>query len=181
MMRFPSISMRVDLPIAYGMGEVLTLGLSGNSSITYFSAGISPMVGYKIFDPVSVGPRVSFTYNHLKGFATDGQIRKVQPISYSYGLFARAKFLRILFAHVEFEREHDTGVFLDGNGLLIYDITEGKVETFKEIRENFYIGAGYNSGYGALGFEILALYNVLIPDNTLESPFSIRFGVTYKF
>jgi hypothetical protein len=162
----------------YGGG--FNLGLSGNSVITFFGAGVSPMVGYKIIDPVSIGPRISFQYNHIKGIATDGRVRKVQPVSYSYGVFTRAKFLRMLFAHVEYEREHTTGV-LTNQGLLEYDISTGKVATFRDVRDNLYVGAGYNSGFGTWGFEILALYNVFTPENTLESPFSIRFGVTYNF
>ncbi|MCB0707676.1 MAG: hypothetical protein KDC34_20310 [Saprospiraceae bacterium] len=163
----------------YGGG--FNLGFSGSSQLSLFSIGVSPMVGYKIIDKVSVGPRLSVQYNQIKGIATDGVIRKAQPVSYSVGVFSRWKFLPFLFAHAEYERENSAGVFLDGNGYLVYDISDGKVQTYREARDNVYLGLGYTSNAGALGYEILLLYNANTPENSLELPFSVRFGLSYNF
>ncbi|MBR9923000.1 MAG: hypothetical protein GYB31_19410 [Bacteroidetes bacterium] len=163
----------------YGGG--FNLGFSGNQNLSLFSLGISPMVGYKIIDQVSVGPRLSFQYNHIKGIATDGRVRKVQPVSFSYGAFARWKFLPMIFAHVEYEIANTAGVYTNSQGFLLYDINSGEIQTYRELRHNMYIGAGYNSGFGNFGYELLLLYNALTPENSLELPFSIRFGLTYNF
>lgn len=164
----------------YGGG--FNLGFAGGNTTNYFGIGVSPMVGYKIFDKVSVGPRVSIQYNYIKGIANDGITRKATPVSYAVGAFARVKFLPMLFAHAEYERENTGGVYTDGNGYLIYDINEGEVLTFREARNNVYLGLGYTSGGNStIGYEILLLYNATVPEQSFELPFSFRAGLTYNF
>ena len=166
----------------YGGG--FNLGFNGNNLFNVFNIGVSPMVGFKLIDQVSVGPRVSFQYTSVKGIATDNNIRRVQPLSYSAGLFARYKFLPMIFAQVEYEYENSEYPLINGfNGALVWDNTLQEVATVREARDNVYIGLGYTSGlgFGTFGYEIMLLYNVLEPEDSLDLPFSLRFGFTYGF
>jgi hypothetical protein len=160
-------------------GGNFNIGFSGSGEINQFVFGLSPMIGYKILgDIVSAGPRIGFTYNFIKGRATDNNIHKVSPVSYSFGAFARVKPITNFFAHFEYENENTRGVYVDNFNRLVLE--NGKVVTSKETRDNMYIGAGYTSG-GLWGYEILLLYNVNQPDENLDLPFSFRFGITHKF
>ncbi len=164
----------------YGGGGALNF--SGGNNFNYFVFGLSPMVGYKIIEPVSIGPRLSFSYNYLKGQGTDGNFYKTQPISYSVGVFTRFKFLRSLFVHAELEHESREIFYVDPFGYLAIDYINGTILTDRITRENVYLGAGYNSSSpSGWGYEILVLYNFLIPENSYELPFNIRVGLTYRF
>jgi len=162
-------------------GGSFNLGFSGNNQISIFNIGVSPMVGYKIIDNFSVGPRVSLQYTYVKGLASNLLVHRADLLSYSAGLFARYKIFPSIFAHVEYEYENDEVVFVETNGLLAWDNTRQEIVTGRETRDNVFIGAGYNSGVGDFGYEILLLYNVLTPANAIDLPFSIRFGFTYRF
>lgn len=164
----------------YGGGG--TLNFSGGNNFNYFIFGLSPMVGYKIIEPVSVGPRFSFSYNYIKGQGNDGMFYKTQPISYSIAAFTRFKFLRSFFAHAELEYESRKVFYVDPFGYLLIDYITGEIVTDRITRENAYLGLGYNSGSpNGWGYEILVLYNLLVSENSYELPFNIRVGMTYRF
>lgn len=164
----------------YGGG--FNLGFSGNSIYSVFNIGISPMVGYKIIEPFSVGPRVGLNYSYIKGTATDGQVHAVQPVTWAVGAFTRYKLFGAFFAHFEYEYENQEIPLVDGQtGIyLAYDFDEDKVRTVRESKDNVYLGAGYSSG-GIFAYEVMLLYNFLEPENSTRLPFDIRIGFTYKF
>ncbi len=163
----------------YGGGG--NLGFSGGNNFNFFTFGLSPMVGYKIIPQVSVGPRLSFNYNFIKGVGSDGFVHKAQPASYSAGLFTRFKFVRMFFLHAEYEYESREVFYVDGLGYLVLD-NEGNILTDRISRENIYAGLGYtNSSDGRWGYEVLLLYNFLTPESSLELPFDLRVGLTYNF
>ncbi|HFC00741.1 MAG TPA: hypothetical protein ENJ53_08050, partial [Phaeodactylibacter sp.] len=93
----------------YGGG--FNLGFGGSGNVSSFQFGISPMVGYKITDRFSLGPRISLDYNYIKGPSvtltgnTDNGRQASGIVSYSGGVFARFKFLDMLFAHTEYSYE----------------------------------------------------------------------------
>ncbi len=160
-------------------GGNFNLGFSGSGETNLFVFGLSPMVGYKIWnDVVSVGPRAGFTYNFIKGRGSDLAIYKVNPTSWSIGAFARIKPIASLFAHFEYEYANTKVVYIDDFGLLL--VQNGEVVVDKVVRDNVYVGLGYTSG-GLWAYEILLLYNVNAPDDDLTLPFDLRFGITYKF
>lgn len=151
-------------------GGNVGLGYSGGSYASLFQIGVSPMVGYKIFEPFSIGPRVSITYSAYRENYT-GSVQKANTVSWSVGAFARYKIIRSIFLHTEAELENTP----------IYTSAKGKLEVLRRQRNNFYLGGGYNSSAGLFGYEILLLYNLNQPDNDVQSPFNIRFGFTYNF
>lgn len=168
----------------FGGGIVLNYqGRSFNrSSGNEFIFGLSPMVGYKLNDFVSFGPRIEF--NYISGRYTGQNINgvaKFDAVSFGIGPFARLKPIPELFAHVEYQYSNTAGVLIDGNGNLVLD-DENRVVTGRINRDNFFIGAGYSSSAGSLfGYEISILYNLLEPDDSQNVPITIRGGFTYNF
>ncbi|MFK7807910.1 MAG: hypothetical protein AB8F74_08950 [Saprospiraceae bacterium] len=130
---------------------------------TILLLGISPMVGYKINDIFSIGPRATANYYV---FYQNGPNPKF--LEWGIGAFGRAKVYNSIFAHAEYSFEAITQV-------------SGVDQRLGDTR-NVYIGGGYNSsaGMGGLGYEVLVLYN-LTEENENIAPIEFRFGLTYNF
>jgi len=141
-------------------GGMLNLNLQNNLLVM----GVSPMVGFKLNDIFSIGPRAQLNY-----------IVVYQPgpndkyLEWGVGAFGRAKVYNSIFVHTEYSFEAFT--YLSGEEDLRLD--DGT---------NFYLGGGYNSsvGAGGFGYEILILWNFLEDDN-FNIPIDYRVGFTYNF
>jgi hypothetical protein len=164
----------------YGGG--FTLGFTGGNNQSVFAFGLSPMVGYKFLgDIVSAGPRVGFEYNHIRvSQCGNCPVYKTSPLSYSLGAFTRIKALPNVFGHIEYEYQNTESTDPDRDGFINIDPTDNSIITERVVFDNVYVGLGYNSG-GLFAYEIMILYNVNQPATTVESPFDLRFGFTYKF
>lgn len=158
----------------YGGG--FNLGFQNN----VFQIGISPMVGYKIFEQLSVGPRVEINYTYRKFDNVCPQIFNKNTTDFSVGAFTRYKFLKQFFAHVEYNLEFFENLDPDNDGFISVDCASEDVISANEQKSNLFIGAGYNSG-GLIAYEIALLYNLLEPEDSIEIPFSLRIGITYQF
>ena len=156
-------------------------GLGGNENISAFQLTIVPMVGYKITDYWSAGPRIGLGYTYLKGIDQFNTRQVVQPLSYTLAAFSRLKFLRMFFLHAEYGLESTENAFQDNYGRLIFDTSTGKVLTERTNQDIFNVGLGYNAGDGGIGYEIAILYKVLEPKASENLPFDFRIGLTYKF
>ncbi|GJM34086.1 MAG: hypothetical protein DHS20C18_30870 [Saprospiraceae bacterium] len=155
----------------YGGG--ISLGFSGGTGESVFQFGLSPMVGYKITENFSVGPRVSAIYTNYRIQISNDQVAKADPLSWGVGAFARYKIIPIIFAHVEYGIEDEA---------LFTNIVGNEIVVARRTRSNMFLGLGYSSNSGGpWGFEISILYNALLPDNSVESPFDLRTGFTYNF
>ena len=163
---------QAELPFAqrlwYGSG--FSLGLSGSNGTSAISLGLSPMVGYKIVEPWSVGPRVSLNYTHFRARLFNNQIATANPMAWAVGVFTRVKVTSNLFAHLEYELAEDAFIQVDTRDILVFRRQHG----------NTFIGAGYNSG-GRTGSEIMLLFNITPPLEERLSPFELRFGFTRNF
>jgi hypothetical protein len=162
-------------------GGNFNLGFGGTNGSSQFTFGLSPMVGYKFFnDMFSVGPRVGFEYNHFRFQEfTNGPVYKASPVSLSYGAFARIKPFQNFFAHFEYEHQSTESIDPDQDGRITIG-PDDKIITGRIPYNNTYIGAGYNSG-SLWAYELMILYNLNHPASSFASPFSLRFGLTYKF
>ncbi len=139
-------------------GGMLNFQLGGNTLLL----GVSPMVGYKITDNFSVGPRLTLNYLRIYQPNDDPQLMQL-----GIGAFGRAKFTPSIFAHVEYERQ-------SVNEISDFGYAEGS-------DENFYLGVGYNSAMGnGFGYEVMGLYNFMENDPN-QVPIEIRVGFTYNF
>ncbi len=142
----------------YGGG--LNLAFTGNNMLL----GISPMVGYKITDRFSVGPRVAIDYQEF--FVSNATNPRL--LLWGIGGFGRAKITDALFAHVEYSYRKISS---------LNDVTP----EFTTQNDNFYIGGGYHSsGGGPFGYEIVVLYNTSLRD-TNNVPIDYRIGFTWNF
>ncbi|MCW5921923.1 MAG: hypothetical protein KIS77_06270 [Saprospiraceae bacterium] len=151
----------------YGGG--LLLGFSGSSFGNLFQFGLAPQVGYKIVEPLSIGPRASFVFGSYKqpGF------KATNLFNTDIGGFVRFRVYQGFFLQGELTNEWYQGV--DRN-------TTSK---FKRTRFNQRIGAGYNfaGGRGGAGSEIAIMYNFAIANDldTYENPLEYRLGFTWNF
>ena len=170
-------------------GGMVSPGYSGNNTLNQFTFGISPMVGYKITDKLSVGPRLAVTYRHLRGFGFDGfsfteDVRRGNTTSISYALFGRYKILPAIFAHVEYETAianyNPLYQFTPSLYLAVNPVTN-EVIVERETRNNAYLGLGYTSVGGNINTEFSVLYNVLDDNQSLRFPIIFRFGLNYNF
>jgi len=159
----------------YGAGG--TLNFQGSTFGNVFSIGITPMVGYKITPWFSAGPRLELTYTTLREDFGGGTIITGNQVDYGAGLFSRIKSPFGIYAHLEYFVRNDE--FISGNPLP----SETKYQTDRELVNAAYIGLGYNSqnGFSKWGYEIQLNYNVLAPENTVNLPIDLRFGLTYNF
>ncbi len=164
----------------YGGG--ITLGASNTS----FVFGLYPMVGYKIFGPVSAGLKFRGEYLSQKVFDASNNAYNYNSFSWGVGPIARVKFIEqlfgddVLFGHMEYELE-DLEVPETQNGFLLIDPNDSnQILTTRTGRDNAYLGLGYAQG-DIVKFEILWLYNVLEPADSDQVPWDIRFALTYNF
>lgn len=149
-------------------GSHFALGFNGNSFYSLFQFGLSPMVGYKINDVFSVGPRASILYYGYRENRGGGDVDKVNTTEWSVGVFGRVRPFPTFFAQVEYN--------LENSPVILGDLSVARLE-----RGAFYIGGGYNAGSGGpIAFEALLMYNVN-QQNNLDSPIDYRIGITYKF
>ena len=147
-------------------GGGFALGFSAVNQVTSVQLGVSPMVGYKITNGFSVGPRVSLLASYFSSRFGVVRSNKIAP-TYAGGVFARQKLFRDIFAHTEYELENRAYVTPDGSQLLVS----------RNTNHNYYIGAGYNAG----GAEFLILYNLSQGQYFNVSPYVFRFGFTRNF
>jgi hypothetical protein len=158
-----------DRKIWYGGNVPLGLGFG---TTTLIQLGVSPMLGYKLTPNFSVGPRVGFLYSYYSQRLGNGQVERVQPLSWSAGMFSRYKFVDRFFAHLEYEYANEAVPFYTGNGF----------EVQRYDANNMHLGVGLlQGGSGAVRSEILLLYNVNPSVYTTRSPISLRFGLNWHF
>ncbi|MEQ8702669.1 MAG: hypothetical protein RIC19_02055 [Phaeodactylibacter sp.] len=156
----------------YGGGVILNfLSVSGESA---FTIGVSPLVGYKITDNFSVGPRFSLIYTNYRLQTGFDRVTSTNLFDYGVGAFTRYKLFRSFFIHLEYGADNEELV----NG---YDSFNDELITSRVLRSNAYVGVGYNDGGDIWGYDIYLLYNTLAPENNVRLPIEFRFGLTYNF
>lgn len=155
----------------YGGGVGLNFFGYNNASI--FSVGVSPMVGFKIIEPISVGPRMSFTFSSYK----QQNFKALGLFDTEAGVFVRGRIYKGFFLQGELANEwtqQPDGTF-----------TNNRLNKHTLQRFNQYLGAGYNFGNGnaPVGSEIGVYYNFAIAGDTetYENPVEYRFGITWRF
>jgi len=150
----------------YGGG--VNIGFGGFNGFSSFNFGLSPMVGYKIIGPLSVGPRIAYDFTSLKqrGF------KSLNLHSFDAGVFVRCRAFMGLFFQAELSNQW------------YQDLDDFTGEKYNDRRVNQRLGAGWNFGQpGGTGSEISVLYNFKVANdlNTFLNPIEYRFGFTWKF
>ncbi len=154
----------------YGAGAQLVF--FSNNFESLFQVGLSPIVGYKINNILSVGPRGSIAYNAYRQTLGGGiPDFKAKYWTWSAGAFARAKVFLPFFVHAEYSLLSEVNRF-DNNG-----------NALRSTRAIPFLGAGISQGGGPgmTGFEILVLFRLTQADRIGDSPFQFRTGINYNF
>lgn len=150
-------------------GSHFSLGFNSNGFSSLFQFGLAPMVGFKINDIISIGPRASLLYYNYRVNYGGGNIDKAKTTSWAVGAFARVRPFPTWFAQLEYNLENEP--------IFNADLSVSRFE-----RGSAYIGVGYNAGTGGpIAFEALLMYNVNQPGNSINSPLDYRIGITYKY
>jgi hypothetical protein len=129
--------------------------------------GIAPMVGYKVTDKLSFGPRIEVQYTSYK-FQTGSGDQTANNLNFGGFGFGRYKIFRRFFIHVE--SGFTTQPYLTTD-------SSGNLDIIRELRQPVLAGLGYTEGGG----EIYLLYDFNDPDETSRFPFQYRFGFNYNF
>lgn len=144
------------------------MGFNNSQNFRQFFIGLAPMVGYKITDAWSIGPRIDLSYTHIRLETPGRGVEKVNDFNVGAAVFTRYKVFTNFFAHVE------TGIINIPS--LVRD-QAGNLITVDEQRQTMLIGLGYTAGGG----EIVLLYDLNAPDDSVELPIDFRFGFNYNF
>lgn len=152
-------------------GTGAQLGFQGGNFTSFFQIGLSPIVGYKVNNFLSVGPRGSFLYNSYKEDFGNGDPFKAKFVTWSAGAFARAKVFFPFFVHAEYSLLNEVQNF-DVNG-----------DPVRRTRAIPFLGGGISQGGvdGGVGYEILILFRLSQADQIGDSPFELRTGVNFNF
>ena len=154
----------------YGAG--LSANYQASSISSTFTLGFAPMVGYKVNERLSFGPRFSYLVSFYKSRLFSNQPETAKPTDWSAGVFGRYRIAREFFAHVEYAFQNEAFITADASGLVIN----------RETNNAFYIGGGYTSPISDLvGIEISLNYYVNQPINDFRNPLNYRFGINYRF
>lgn len=159
--------------IWYGAGLILDYQSRLNRSL--FRIGITPIIGYKLNNFLSVGPRGSVIYNAFGADSQQGRLTS-RHWDYSIGAFTRARVWRGIFAQAEYSLLSD----------VLLTSVDPQTNRFNQIRQTRgvpFLGAGFSQGGGpnALGFEISVMFRLTQPDRLNDSSFEIRTGMNYNF
>lgn len=153
----------------YGAG--ITGNFRGSAFTSTVVLGLAPMVGYKVTDNLSFGPRISAVVSFYKS-QLSGQTESVRPLDWSIGLFGRYRIAQEFFAHLEYAYQNEAFIFNDANGL----------QVDREVNNAVYVGGGYSAPLGRqLGLEMSLNYYVNQPFDDFRNPLNYRFGINYRF
>lgn len=147
-------------------GTVNLFWVNGTRS-SQFLVGLAPMVGYKVTDKLSFGPRVEIQYTSIK-YQSGAGSQSADNLNFGGFGFGRYKIFRQFFIHVETGITTEPYLIPDGSGYF---------EFVRELRQPVLAGIGYYGGGG----EIYLLYDFNDPNESTRFPFQYRFGFNYNF
>ena len=134
-------------------GADFTLNFFSVPNGTAFNAGIAPMVGYKITDALSIGPRLEILYRGERYNIGSGQDLKFNSTNFGIGAFTRLKVFNQYFLHVEYQSlNNEIGTSVD--------FTTNTINTTRSWEDHFFVGGGYGVSGGGVGFQVSILWDV---------------------
>jgi len=149
-------------------GGTVNLFWTNGNGFSQFLFGLAPMVGYKVTDKLSFGPRIEIQYTAFKIQTGPDNNETFSNLNFGGFGFGRYKIFKKVFIHVE--SGITTQPILRTNAV-------GDPEFVRELRQPVFAGLGYSEG----GTEIYLLYDFNDPDRNLRFPLDYRFGFNYNF
>jgi len=160
-------------------GADVSLGFSGVQGGNAFTAGIAPMAGYKITDNFSIGPRLEVLYSGYRFNNGTGPDIKLNATNYGVGAFSRLKILDLYFLHFEYQALNaENPVVVNGSWRVDSD---NKIISARNTSSHYYIGGGYSSSNGVVGFQATLLWDLSQEYSSTNIPIVSRLGINYKF
>ena len=151
------------------------LGYSSYAGYSQFSGSLSPSLGIRLNDRLSVGPGLSYAYNNY-GFS-NGSGAKVASISTSsvgIKVFGQYRVIDQFLVHAEFENTRAQLLEVDANGYLTGGVVTRTVQTPLA-------GLGYRQQFSTrAAADILLLYNFQDNYNSIYSNPVIRFNFLFN-
>ena len=162
-------------------GADVSLGFAGLNGQSSFSAGIAPMVGYKLTENFSVGPRLEVLYTGARINNAPNPDVKFNATNYGLGAFTRLKILQMYFLQFEYQALSEDNPVLNAGGFPTYDPTTNSLITDRSTASHYYIGGGYSSSMGLIGFQATILWDLSEEFSSNNIPIVTRIGLNYKF
>ena len=151
------------------------LGYSSFYGYSNFNFGISPALGYRINDRLSVGPGITYTYNHYgqdNGYY-GGPSSSINTSSYGVKVFGQLMVIDNFFIHAEYESTNAQFVTVDQNNVY--------TGTVRRTVQTPLAGVGYRSQFSnRAAADIVLLYNFKDNYNSIYPNPVIRFNFLFN-
>ncbi|AWM32375.1 hypothetical protein [Hymenobacter nivis] len=152
------------------------LGYSSFSGISQFSGSLSPALGIRLTDRISVGPGISYAYNNY-GFGNyygGGPTTHISTNNIGVKVFGQVRVIDQFFVHAEYETTRAQLLEQDQNGNLTGRTVSRTVQTPLA-------GVGYRSQISnRAAADIVILYNFQDGYNSIYSNPVIRFNFLFN-
>lgn len=150
-------------------GAYFNVNFSARQTTSVFSAGLNPMLGYKVTPFLSVGPRVICNYTNIRfGDGFGNKIDSKGTIDYGLMAFVRGDIY--------------SGVFVQGEAgyenVARFSLTSSEILVDRLSGLNSYVGLGYNGRTGMTSFEIMLAYDLQLFNKGFLTPINYRVGFT---
>ena len=152
------------------------LGYSSYAGYSQFSGSLSPALGFRLNDRLSVGPGISYAYNRY-GFSnrSGAQTASISTSSVGVKVFGQYRVIDQFLIHAEFENTRAELLELDPTGNYY---TGGKIT--RTIQTPL-AGIGYRQQFSTrAAADILLLYNFQDNYNSIYSNPVIRFNFLFN-
>ncbi|MVN77271.1 hypothetical protein GO988_13125 [Hymenobacter sp. HMF4947] len=152
------------------------LGYSSYYGYSNFNFSISPALGYRINDRLSVGPGISYAYNYYgvdNGSGSNSTNSSVSTSSFGVKLFAQLRVIDQFFIHAEYESTRAQ--------FLAVDQYNQYVGTVSRQVQTPLLGVGYRSQISnRAAADIVLLYNFQDNYNSIYPNPVIRFNFLFN-
>ena len=152
------------------------LGYSSYAGYSQFSASISPALGIRLNDRLSVGPGISYAYNNYGfGNGSGATVASISTSSVGIKVFGQYRVIDQFLVHAEFENTRAQLLEVDANGYLTGGVITRTIQTPLA-------GLGYRQQFSTrAAADILLLYNFQDNYNSIYSNPVIRFNFLFNF
>jgi hypothetical protein len=149
------------------------LGYSSYYGFSNFNFSISPAIGYRVSDRFSIGPGISYAYNHYGQDYTNGPSTSVSTSSFGAKVFAQFMVIDNFFVHAEYESTKAQFLLVDQ-----FNQPQG---TVTRTVQTPLAGVGYRSQISnRAAADIVLLYNFQDNYNSIYPNPVIRFNFLFN-
>jgi hypothetical protein len=149
------------------------LGYSSLYGYSNFNFSISPAIGYRVTDRFSIGPGISYAYNHYGQDYSNGSSASVSTSSFGAKVFAQFMVIDNFFVHAEYESTR-------AQFLLVDQYNQYTGTTTRTVQTPL-AGIGYRSQISnRAAADIVLLYNFQDNYNSIYPNPVIRFNFLFN-